>query len=94
MNNNALTNEVIGYLLSSGFKWIYETRDFRSVRKNISIHGRITPEEYINLPIIWRKSNMLEIKFINNKLSAPSFDVFLFKCVFNNCIVLCIIASY
>lgn len=67
MNNSKLTKEIIGYLLASGFKWVYETRDFSSVRKNISIHGRITPEEYINLPIIWRKSNMLEIKFINNK---------------------------
>ena len=34
MNNKILTKEIIGYLLTANFKWLYETRDFNEAKND------------------------------------------------------------
>lgn len=34
MNNSKLTKEIIGYLLTANFKWLYETRDYNEVKND------------------------------------------------------------
>lgn len=84
MNNKILTKEIIGYLLTANFKWLYETRDFNEAKNDTfkyrgttagqgnQLHYKryLNYEDYDKLPIKWRKSNIQKVIYSCNQ---PSF---------------------
>ena len=84
MNNSKLTKEIIGYLLTANFKWLYETRDYNEVKNDTFKYTSQTVDsepqlhhkryldfwEYNKLPIKWRKSSIQKVTYSCNR---PSF---------------------